>query len=332
MDNVTYKVFNECDVIGLDKTTGKTMFKHVVSADGQRMTVQVDLPDLAVDLLFVRVNGWYSGGSENPKLCHQTSTMYAYHSKVSGSIVSKGRKFELDPSPTSVRFRAYGGSTWGCYLPFGTPPIEYPWTWIWLVIPNADPAKEIGIAAGTIRYQQYPDFGVLGRDFYAAGAFVDIGQDHHWVSSARAFHKSPFETYLVGSVSPQDGYFSAAHVDQSDWRILKDDYGESLIPYTQTFTFRSQKLELIAQTRAKEGEIFRISFMRELNMYSDFRANGVDVHVLLRTRHANGTTDQVLYDGMISSPFSAVEYAYVDPYPTPASVIAAKRERVNFSN
>lgn len=296
------------------------------------MTLSAKFARLDLDLTVHRVNGWFGGrGSDNPKLCHQRSTMYAYHSRVGGKIVAMGKTYEMNPSPSDTRYRVYAGSTWGCYLPFGTPPIQYPWTWLWLVIPNADPAKEIAIAGGTVRYQQYPDFGILGRDFYGGAMFVDIGDKHYSMTSARAFHNSSWELYALAAASPELGYFSTSYVNQSDWVVLKDEYGESLIPLTQTFVYRTQKLELIAQTRAKKGEIFRIAFMRELNLYSDFRANGVDAHVTLRTRSTSPDEPvEVLYEGLISSPFSAVEYAYVDPYPTTDAIRKTKLSRINY--
>jgi hypothetical protein len=46
-----------------------------------------------------------------------------------------------------------------CFLPpplpplAGSPATKYPWTWFWLIVPNVDRSKEIGMVFGTAKFQ-----------------------------------------------------------------------------------------------------------------------------------------------------------------------------------
>lgn len=169
--------------------------------------------------------------------------------------------------------------------------------------------------AGTGRYAAFPGAKFMSNA-YGGTAVLDVGSMHHDILFFRVFHNTSFESLLLAHAS--SGYFTLGSVEQQDWSTVTDQFGTSRVPLTQIFRFASSLVDLHVTVRAKEGEYFRIPFQRNGNIYSDFRANGVRAHVRVSLKAGVEGPDsppRTLYDDWIASPFSAVEYAYVDPYP-----------------
>ena len=90
-----------------------------------------------------RVHGFY--GSEDSEqgnidgVCAMLSTLFSHDSEVEGTITERGRVYNIK---REARFRSYAAGSWGCNMPKageGKDPINYPWSWCWLVVPNENP-------------------------------------------------------------------------------------------------------------------------------------------------------------------------------------------------
>jgi hypothetical protein len=80
--------------------------------DAQRLRYVAAFPadDSAVDVVFTRVYGVFSGGED----CKISNIPFGYASRVEGRFRMRGVEHEFDASP---RYRAYVESTWGCEFP-----------------------------------------------------------------------------------------------------------------------------------------------------------------------------------------------------------------------
>jgi len=282
--------------------------------------------DISFDLMIRRVNGNFIGNDMVPNQqtdCGVMSTYYGYHSLASGTIrsrVPKSTEWHDYKITQTKQFRAYAAGSFGCHLPFGVPPIEYPWYWFWLIIPQDDVSKDIAIAMGAGRMQD--KIGSL--DLEAGLSMIDIVEKKLHVSTrfGRMLYGSPFQTHLLASSS--DGYVSNISVSVDNWTTFTDVMGSALVPLKHVYYVETKTLILNVEFRIKDGQYFRIPFKHYSNIYSDFRAVGVDANVFIKKKD----TGEVIFNDWVHG-MNAVEYAYASPYPAPKDLLEKFRPSIS---
>jgi hypothetical protein len=150
------------------------------------------------DLTFYRIHGVYQSEDQEEgnkgDVCTMVSTLFGYNSEVQGTIKVGDEVFEIT---RTSRYRAYAAGSWGCQLPNGNPPLRYPWSWFWLVVPGATPAEDIGMVMGTAKFQG----GFPVGDIYGGFANVGMGKEIVTARMAQLWHDTKLETKLLNSAS-----------------------------------------------------------------------------------------------------------------------------------
>lgn len=265
------------------------------------------------NLTFHRVHGMYSGlDSEegNKEHCAVVSTLFAYHSRVSGWVESGGKRFEFGSDPASSRrYRAYAAGSWGCKLPSGSPAIRYPWTWAWIAIPGDEaanpPRPEMGLAVGTAVFQL--NSTLLG-DLYGGYANVGVGTEVVAASFADLHHGSSVaEVPLTKSSS--DGHLRKYTLGYESWTRGADEDGEFEVPLVQSYDVHTAHWRFQLRFESEIGQYFRCPVVLErdvaglaaaaaaeggapnrLQVFSDYRAVGVRTYV--RIWHRERTPEE----------------------------------------
>lgn len=112
------------------------------------------------DLVVHRRHGVFTNQDQedgNRDLCLIVSYLSGFHSTVRGKMTER----EFHPNGTisdervvtfddDSRYRVYSAGSYGCDLPNGEPPQSYPWTWMWLVVPQAVTSAELALAQSDI--------------------------------------------------------------------------------------------------------------------------------------------------------------------------------------
>jgi hypothetical protein len=98
-------------------------------------------------------------------------------------------------------------------------------------------------------------------------------------------------------------------VDRSQWATFTDVHGSARVPLRQRFRFASDVYEFDVDFHSTVDQYFRAPVSIETDgkarVFSDFRAVGVNSHVVVVHRASNTTR----VDRWVSS-MNAVEYAY----------------------
>ena len=278
----------------------------LVALDDDTYHLVGNLPDIQWDITIHRVSGYYGGlDTEDPSQCFMNSYLFAYHSTVTGTFTSLGKTYEVTNSP---RFRVYAAGSYGCELPTGDPPIEYPWTWFWLIIPGQDTADDIGLCGGTARFGNTP-IGTIDGGYSIARLPEKFDQESGqkgFVSSrySTLFHNTSMAFPLHATAS--HGYFRDYKVTQENWATFEDDMGSASVPLRQIFEFSSEKFEFVLDFNPTLDQYFRAPVEHKGTIFSDFRAVGARTHVVITDRFDGST----VYDDWIDT-LNAVEYAYV---------------------
>jgi len=258
------------------------------------------------NLTFHRVHGLYGFDDDaeerNTRECYMLSSLWGYNSEIEGTINEGERHYEIT---RSSRYRGYAAGSWGCMFPTGVPAIQFPWSWLWLIIPGETPAQDIGMAWGYAAFQR----GKLLGDVEGGFAAIGFGQT---ILSARKMiiqNNTMLKMTLLGSSS--DGYLVELAVQRLDWSTFTDMFGSVLIPLRQIFTLITKHHSIVVDVTTRPEQYFRAPVFLEgpnatVRVFSDFRAVGVKSHVLIKSR---GSTDNVIYNGSVETT-NAVEYAY----------------------
>lgn len=262
-----------------------------------------------------------AGDMENPTspVCLTTSSLYSYHSRADGFVQIGDKKVYdrhgKDSLPT------YGAGSWGCDLPQGEPAIEYPWSWLWLVVPEGSfgAKKDIAIVIADGRFQTK---GPLG-DIYGGYGLLGYGDSLlHAGRQSQLWHNTSFQVAMQSSAS--EGYMKLLQVDRGDWSDFTDAYGTARLPLRQNFTFASSVFQVQVNFTSTIGDYFRapvvIERQGQVALYSDFRAVGVPAHISIicnDVRQAGLTSEfgdvegpVTVYDGVAPG---TVEFAYAPP-------------------
>jgi len=319
-----FNITNAYDVVQRD-TQGNFVFRQTV-LDAGTYHIEGRTADINFDLTIKRVNGNFIGRDmiENQQNdCGVMSTYYGYHSVAAGSIRSRAKDTTAWKDYSIVhtkQFRAYAAGSFGCHLPFGIPPIEYPWYWFWLIIPNDDVNKDIAMAMGAGRMQD--KLGPI--DLEAGLSMIDVRDKQLHVSTrfGRTLYGTPFQTHLLGSAS--DGYLSNISVVVDNWVTFEDVMGKALVPLNHVYHVETKTLIMHVEFNIKPGQYFRIPFKHYSNVYSDFRAVGVDAKVFVKKKD----TGAIIFDGWVHG-MNAVEYAYASPFPPPKELLETFRPSIS---
>ncbi len=231
------------------------------------------------DLVFTKVHGAYSGretesSADKTKCGIGGSTLYGYNSIVKGEVRVGDVVFTISHTP---RYRAYGAGSWGCDLPNGAPAIEHPWSWMWLSVPGASPAEDVGVVIGDARFAA-PAVGPI----YGGYAMIGLpGGEVHSSRFANLRDGVALTIPLLGSSS--DGYMSSFTVERAGWVEYSDKFGKASIPLNQTFTIETRAMRTVITCTSKLEQYFRAPILMQKNgrprLYSDFRAVGVRMHL-----------------------------------------------------
>ena len=263
-----------------------------------------------------RLHGMYSGEESeesNVKNCLISSNIFAFNSRASGWW-SSGPEHNVSFSASSERFRAYGGASWGCQLPHtdSKDPLHYPWTWVWLSVPRSGTRPDLSISVGTAAF----DLGWVGT---LRAGLMAVGWGDEIVGAVYATLNSDTAFRLPVLSAASDGFLTAFTPNFSDWTPSSSEpaaaMGSFTLPLTQSYTVTTATLDLTVTSHSPSlSAFFRAPVVTEdatsaqVRLYSDFRANAVDVHVRLARRAAGGASGEVLYEG--EARINACEYAY----------------------
>jgi len=243
-------------------------------------------------------------------MCVVVSTLFGYNSEVEGTITYGSKVYQI--SRTS-RYRAYSAGSWGCDLPSGSPAVDYPWSWFWLIVPNADPRKDIGMVFGTARFQKIGPVSDLLGGFGLVGMGDDLARGHGLQSMkfAKILHNTSLEFPLQASAS--DGYFSAYRWSYDNWATFTDEFGTAQIPLNQYYYAETQHYSYRIDWYSTLDQYFRAPVMLEKNLnlrvFSDFRAVGVKAHVVIATKADGVNPPKILFDNTVDT-MNALEFAY----------------------
>jgi len=274
------------------------------------------------NLTFHRVHGMYNGldnEESNKEHCAIVSTLFGYHSKVSGWVQEGDKRYEFTTSGS--RYRAYAAGSWGCKLPSGSPALDYPWTWFWMSIPGdaqaSPPRPDIGMAMGTALFQT--NASIIG-DLYGGFSTVGIGEEIITSTTADLHHGRPWQLPLTSSTT--DGTLRRFQLDMSDWAAGSDEMGHFQLPTVQRYLIETRRHRFQvdffsdaeqyfrcpvvvehsdaaandgAATSSNSGSGDKASFSfsssssvsqapRRLQVFSDYRAVGVRTHVSIWKR------------------------------------------------
>jgi len=265
------------------------------------------------NLLIHSEAGHYGALDQESAQCLLTSTLFGYHSTAEGIITAiraDGSVSEFHIN-RSKRFRVYAAGSWGCMLPTGPEPINYPWTWLWLIIPAEQREDDIGFVAGTARLSTA--VGAVHGGYSSVnypGSLVkrNTRHEHFSMRYLRLFDGTPLQFLLSASTS--EGHFSNFSVTQNNWQTFRDAHGEAVLPLQQTFEFSSEFLHFMLDFHPTLNQYFRLAVPRDEMIFSDFRAVGVKTHIVIRSKVDQG---EVLLDRWVDT-MNAVEYAYVAPF------------------
>jgi len=276
---------------------------------------------LSWNLKVHRLNGYYGALDQESKDCMLSSTLFGYHSQTSGQVLltPKAAPKVPAPAPTEItrtaRFRTYAAGSWGCHLPYGTPAIEYPWTWFWLVVPSADASQDLSMVGGTGRFQT--PVGPVEGGYWTGSvpeANLNVSRTARTPVSGRyikMLHNTTLEFLLQASAS--HGYFSNFSVEQSKWEIFTDDSGMAWLPTRQTFRFASAVHSFVVDFHPTIAQYFRAPIVHDGKVFSDFRAVGVRTHFTVTAKPSSPSDKAtVLFDQWVDT-MNAVEFAYVAP-------------------
>lgn len=269
------------------------------------------------NLTFHRRHGMYNGldtEQSNKDACMVVSTLFGYHSTVSGWIEegegeSAVRRVFSNEGAAGDRYRAYAAGSWGCKLPSGSPAISYPWTWFWLVIPAnpkaSPPTPEIGMAMGTARFQLNVS-AALG-DLFGGFASVGIGAEEIVTSSFGTLrHGDPLGLELPLSKASTDSYLRRYDLGYERWTQTSDETGPFEVPLVQTYDVETRRYKFQLRFESEAEQYFRCpvvlerevsaaqsaaaqsgsaqSAVRRLQVFSDYRAVGVKTRVQIWRR------------------------------------------------
>jgi len=319
-----FNITNDYDVTQRD-ANGGIVFRQTV-VDAGTYHIEGTTADISFDLTIRRISGNFMGDdmvSNQQKDCGVMSTYYGYHSQAEGSIRSRVPKSSTWSSyqiTLTKQFRAYAAGSFGCHLPFGLPPIQYPWYWFWLVIPQEDVSKDIAMAMGAGRMENK-----LGPvDLEAGLTMIDIHERDLHVNArfARVLYETPLQTHLMASAS--DGYVSNISISVDNWTEFEDVMGKAQVPLKHVYYSETKTLIIRVEFKIKPGQYFRIPFKHYSNIYSDFRAVGADALVFIKKKD----TGEVIYNDWVHG-MNAVEYAYVTPFPSPPDLLAKFRPSIS---
>ena len=266
------------------------------------------------NLTFHRRHGMYNGldtEQSNKDACMVVSTLFGYHSQVSGWIeegegATAVRRVFSREGKDGDRYRAYAAGSWGCKLPSGSPAISYPWTWFWLVIPAnpqaSPPTPEIGMAMGTARFQLN---NTLLGDLFGGFASVGIGEEEIVTSSFGTLrHGDALGLELPLSKASTDSYLRRYDLGYESWTATKDETGPFQVPLVQTYDVETRRYKFQLRFESETEQYFRCpvvleremtaanahaaatdaASVRRLQVFSDYRAVGVHTHVQIWRR------------------------------------------------
>lgn len=340
--------------LGLRKADGSVPYRMRI-IDDNTYNIQAAYPAatektshgkaLKWNLTFHRRHGMYNGldtEQSNKDSCMVVSTLFGYHSQVSGWIEegegdSAVRRVFSNVGKDGDRYRAYAAGSWGCKLPSGSPAISYPWTWFWLVIPAnptaSPPTPEIGMAMGTARFQLNVS-SALG-DLFGGFASVGIGSEEIVTSSFGTLrHGDPRGWELPLSKASTDSYLRRYDLGYESWTATSDETGPFEVPLVQTYDVETRRYKFQLRFESEKQQYFRCpvvlereiaaaaaaadaaalavnagaqAAVRRLQVFSDYRAVGVRTHVQIWRR--SHTPEEVAAlkksGGAVAKPVSA---------------------------
>jgi hypothetical protein len=210
------------------------------------------------NVTFHRVHGTYTGTDTeetNKDTCAIVTTIFGYHSRVSGWIQEGDRRVEFGTgavgAPGANRYRAYAAGTWGCALNQGYEPQNYPWTWEWIAIP-ADPTAtpprpEVGIVMATARWQ----LNVTGLgDLY--GGVMSFGVGDEQVSSYFANLREGGPLQLPMSKASSDGHLRKFELSTDEWVQGNDGVRTFTLPLVQRYDVETSNYKLSSTSPSRE--------------------------------------------------------------------------------
>jgi len=275
---------------------------------------------ISYDLHLYRIYGVTVGNdtmeidkTNDPKSCKlMSSVVHDASAEVEGYVnVEYQELFRFERTP---RFRSYGGSSRGCILPSGAPAVEYPWFWVWVVLPGENgPEGDFMYIYGDGRFQDEP----IVSPIFGSYSIIGFPNNSREVITAREVllrHEQSLQIPLFRSAS--HGKFRRIYVEKDDWREFEDDYGKAKLPYHALFVTETDTFKAEVEVHIPASSYYRLPLMIERNgvprMYSDFRAVAMDVHVRAWRRDTQ-SGEMVLTVDKQTNTLNVLEYAYEAP-------------------
>jgi hypothetical protein len=235
------------------------------------------------DLMIYRIYGWYGQQDLEDELREGNISWntYAHTSEVEGTITVDGVTYTFERTP---RYRAYCDMNWGQDFPSGWPnedPVDYPWGWYYVNLPDADPNNDIGIIAGIGRQHFDASQGI------SEGRFADIrepGGQHIGVRQGITDKITPDCPGIEVLGTASDGDLIRFRIDRSDWQTYTDGVGSAEIPYRQIVTIVTTTRRVTMDFQSEAANYNRLLFPHQDYIFSDFEGLGVTCHVTIEER------------------------------------------------
>lgn len=277
------------------------------------------------------------------------SILYGINMETEGHMRFGEHNFVFSRSP---RFRVYGGASYGCTLPQGQPPIEFPWSWSWVVIPDAsgDPMKDISMVLADARFASpigpiYGIHGYIGLENREMVTYRAVMLNHHRVAKGNKPSGDLYtnnEEYLSDQTSmltvplyasASDGALTRVSITQENFYLSSDAFGTAELPEKSIFLVETATLRVRLDITAKPNSYFRLPVevfsvpVGRLATFSDFRACNPDVLVTIwdkklkrkgewdwsKLKFSDDEYSYTVRRNVTTSTFTAVEFAYQAP-------------------
>lgn len=230
------------------------------------------------DLMIYRIYGWYGQQDLPPSGLIQWNT-FAHASEVEGNITVGNTTYKIS---RNENYRIYCDENWGSNYPSGQPyenPIDYPWGWYYVGLPNADTSQEISIIAGIGRYNNRDILGIV------EGKFADIRLDnntHIGMRQIAIWKLTPNHPGISYMDTSNDKDLVKFRIYRDQWTDYTDSLGTASIPLHQCVYLESKHYIVEMDFYSELEDYNRLPAVHENYIFSDFAGMGVRVHVVVK--------------------------------------------------
>jgi len=337
---------------------------HIEAINDYQVRVKINIHNTSignigkVDLLISRTYGVFAFGTVNyssfqtkPEDCTVANLPFSYAAKVDGTL--QINDWKSNPSSSSSQWRAYLESTWGCTFPQSagnTDEKEYPWKWLWAIVPESGSyprggrvSGEIGLIVSNARMVIQPFLNTTFFDKITIScqgtfAFIDLPNIRIGTANVTLLDNTNYHLPALMTASSNTLGLHHVYMVHSEWVNFEDEYGKALLPMLQILHIETVEYYAIAVYRSEPTHFLRLPVRYtdqdgQNKVVSDFRATFSSAFLRIAAKvNKNSTIEpgrstitdapkeamlpekytDILFEGYI--PHNAAEFAYHAPF------------------